>query len=126
MHRSRRTLLVGTLLTALAILLPFADLPTVGAINGIDADAWPALIPLGSALVVFLIGDRVERPATAITAIAILLTVAGLNFSAIKLLDAHRAVSDAGGSVGIGAWALPLTSGVTLVGAFLGLSRRVG
>jgi hypothetical protein len=125
-HRSKRTLLVGTLLTALVILLPCAHLPTVGAINGIDGDAWPVLIPLGSALVLFLIGDRVERPATAITAIAILLTVAGLNFSTIKLLDAHRAVSDTGGSVAIGAWALPLTSGVTLVGAFLGLSRRVG
>lgn len=125
MHRSRRTLLFGTLLTALVILLPVADLPTLGAINGIDGDAWPVLIPLGSALVLFLVGDRAEPPIATITVIVILLTFAGLGFSIIKLLDAHRAVSDAGGSVGIGAWVLPLTSGVPLAGAFLGLSRRV-
>ena len=126
MHRSRRTLLLGTLLAALVILLPVAALPTLGTINGIDGNAWPVLIPLGPALVLFLVGDRVERPAAAITVVVILLAAAGLGFSIVKLLDAHRAVSDAGGTMAIGAWLLPLTAAVALLGAFLGLSRRVG
>jgi len=125
-HRSRRTLLLGILVTGLVILLPVADLPTLGAINGIDGDAWPVLIPLVSALALFLFGDRAERPAHPVTVIAALLTTAGLGFSIVKLLDAHRAVSEAGGNVGIGAWALPLTAAVALLGALLGLSRRVG
>ena len=126
MHRSRRTLLLGTLLAALVILLPVAALPNLGTINGIDGNAWPVLIPLVVALVLFLFGDRAERPAPPVTVIAALLATAGLGFSIVKLLDAHRAVSDAGGSVGIGAWALPVTSAVALLGALLGLSRRVG
>ena len=106
-------------------MLPFASLPT-GTVNGIDGDAWPVLILLGPLLVLFLVGERAEHPMTAVTVIGILLALAALGFSIAKLVDAARAVADAGGSVAAGAWALPLTAAVAVSGSFLGLSRRVG
>jgi len=123
-HRSRRTVLLGTMLAAVVVMLPFANLPT-GTINGIDGDAWPVLILLGPALVLFLLGARAENPIATITVIGILLAVAAFGFSIVKLVDAHRAVSDAGGTIAIGAWALPVATAVALTGTSLGLSRRV-
>jgi len=124
-HRSRRTVLFGTMLTAGIVMLPIVNLPT-GTVNGVEGDAWPVLILLGPVLMLFLVGERIEHPIAFITVIGILLAATALGFSIIKLVDAHRAVSDAGGTIAIGAWALPVASAVALAGALLGLSRRVG
>lgn len=106
------------------MLFPFATLPVLGILNGIDAAAWPALIPLLPVVLAALIGDwdRGLRPSAAIAVIvAACLSVV---FAAVKLADAILAVRNAsGGSVGAGGFVLVLGTLIALGGSTAALSR---
>ncbi len=106
------------------MLFPFATLPVLGILNGIESAAWPALIPLLPVVLVALIGDwsRGLRPGAAV---AVIVTACiGVVFAVVKLADAILAVRNAaGGSLGAGGFVLVLGTLIALGGATAALSR---
>jgi hypothetical protein len=62
MHPFRLVVIGGTGFGVLAMLLPFASFPVVGAVDGISADAWPALLPLMIVVVISLTGPMPSQP----------------------------------------------------------------
>lgn len=124
MHRSRAVALAGVLLTAAALALPYATVGGLGTLDGLSADAWPVVLPAGALGVLALAGDRREPPSRWAAVLGVLLALGAAGFAVLKVADARAAVADAGGSVGIGAWAVSAASLVLLGGAALGFSRR--
>ena len=124
MHGSRPVVLVGTAFAAIALSLPFVRFPVVGAVDGIGAAAWPALLPLIPAMAAAIFGDwsAGSRPLVGVT--ALLLACGGLLFAVLKLTDALIAARDlAGASFGAGAPVLVVGVAVAAVGAGLALRR---
>ena len=124
MHPWRLITLVGAGFCGLAMLFPFATLPVLGALDGVEAEAWPALLPLAPVVLAAAFGDwrRGLRPAAAIP--LILLTCAAVLFAVVKLTDALVAVGDtAGASTGAGGFVLVGSTLMTLVGTTVALSR---
>lgn len=106
------------------MLFPFATLPVLGILDGIDAAAWPVLIPLLPVVLVALIGDwdRGLRPTGAV--MVIVAACLGVVFAVVKLADAILAVrSAAGGSLGAGGFVLVLGTLIALGGSTAALSR---
>ena len=126
MHYSRLLSITGVALTGGSLLLPFVTFPSQGDVNGIDGDAWPILILLGPVLLLAVLGDRREGLRTPAAIISILLSCAAVIFAVAKLIDAARAAVEAGGSVGLGSWAILIAAVVTVGASLTTLSRRVG
>lgn len=107
MHPWRIVALVGAGFTALSLPFPFATLPALGAIDGIEAAAWPALLPLAPLVLVAVIGDR-RRGLRPVGVMAMLLAAsAAVIYSSWKLTDAVLAVRAASGaSLGTGGFVL--------------------
>lgn len=107
MHPWRIVALVGAGFTVLSLPFPFATLPALGAIDGIEAAAWPALLPLAPLVLVAVIGDR-RRGLRPLGVVAVLLAAsAAVIYSAWKLTDAVLAVRAASGaSLGSGGFVL--------------------
>lgn len=107
MHPWRIVTLVGAAFAVLSLPFPFATLPTLGAIDGIDAAAWPALLPLAPLVLAAVIGDR-RRGLRSLGVIAALLAAAAaVLYAALKLTDAVLAVRSASGaSLGSGGFVL--------------------
>lgn len=71
MHPFRLVVLGGTGFAVLSMLLPFASFPVVGTVDGVSADAWPALLPLVLVAITALTGrwDLGLGPVAGITAV---------------------------------------------------------
>jgi hypothetical protein len=123
-HLWRLITLVGTGFAALAMAFPFATLPVVGVITGIEAEAWPALLPLIPVAAAAALGDwdRGLRPPVAIP--LILSASLAVLFAVFKLTDALVAVADtAGASLGAGAFVLLAGTLIALAGTAAALTR---
>lgn len=107
MHPWRIVALVGAGFTVLSLPFPFVTLPALGAIDGIEAAAWPALLPLAPLVLAAVLGDR-RRGLRLFGVMAALLAAAGaVLYAALKLTDAVLAVRAAsGGSLGSGGFVL--------------------
>ena len=125
MHRSRLTVVAGAVVASTSLALTFADLPPVGPVQGIDAEAWPALTLLGSLVVLNALGDRAEPPVRWAAYSGLALAAGALGYSTLKLADALMAAGESGGAVGAGAWVLFGGTLLAALGAGLGLSRRI-
>jgi hypothetical protein len=125
-HPWRPVALAGFGFAALAMLFPFVTLPVVGVIDGIEADAWPALIPLLPVLAAAVLGDRTEAPGPGAGVALVLLACSSLVFAIVKLSDAIIAVRNvAEGSVGAGPTVLVGGALVAMVGCVVALSRAL-
>lgn len=124
MHPWRPIAIVGSAFAAVSLLFPFATLPVLGVLDGLEADAWPALIPLLPVVLVALIGDwgRGLRPGPAVGVIAA--ACLAVLFATAKLADAVLAVRAAtGASMGAGAFVLLGGTLIALGGTAAALSR---
>lgn len=124
MHLWRPVAIVGAGFTGLALLFPFATFPVLGVLNGIDADAWPALLPLAPVVAVAVIGDwsRGLRPMAAFP--VIVMACLAVLFAVLKLADAAVATRDiAGASLGAGNFVLLGGTLIALTGSALSLTR---
>jgi hypothetical protein len=123
MHLYRPIVLAGAVFGALALFLPFATLPVIGAIDGIAGDGWPALIVAGPVVAKAALGDwsRGNQPFVGIT-----LTVMGCLatvVAAVKLADAVGAVRGLDGAA-LGPGAPLLVGSMALVAAGAAFSLR--
>ncbi len=110
-----------------SLLLPFLTLPSQGTVNGIEGDAWPILILLGPVLLPAILGDRREGLRTPVALLTVVFSCGAVLFAVAKLIDAARAADQAGGSVGLGSWAILVAAVATLAASLAAtLSRRVG
>ena len=125
MHPFRLVVIGGTAFGVLSMLLPFASFPVVGAVDGISADAWPALLPLMVVVVVALTGRWDEGLGWSAGLLAVVAGGVALVFSVVKLTDAVQAVRDAAGaSIGPGSYVLIGAVVVVLGGAAAGALSR--
>lgn len=122
MHASRPVVISGFGFAAIALALPFVTFPVIGAVGGLSADAWPALLPLAPAVATALLGDWARGSRPAIGAVSLLFACGGLVFSVVKLADAILAARHvAGASVGAGAPVLVAGTATVVIGAVLAL-----
>ena len=108
-----------------SMLLPFASFPIVGSIDGLTADAWPALLPLVVLLLITLTSrwDLGFDPLPGIAAVG--MGAASLIFSLIKVTDAIVAVRDTTeATLGPGAWVLTAAAVVATAGAVYGVMTQ--
>lgn len=124
MHPHRPLVLAGAVFGVLALFLPFARLPVLGAIDGIAADGWPAVAIAAPVVVKAAWGDwsRGNSPLIGIglTLVGCLATV----FAAVKLTDAIHAVRGLeGAALGPGAPLLVGAMALVAAGAALSLWR---
>jgi hypothetical protein len=118
MHPGRLVLLGGVVVAGMAVLLPFATLPVIGTVDGVDGDAWPVLIPIAVAAAASLVGDRTLGH-RARSGIPVLVAACGaLVFASAKAADAVAAVREAGegASLGAGSWVMLAGTLVVVVG----------
>lgn len=125
MHRSRTIAILGGFGAVASLALPFATFPDRSAIAGIEGSAWPIMLLLGPLMILMVGGDRREPPTQPVVWAAALLSIGGIAFAVVKLIDAWIAAADVSGSVGIGAWVLVAATLVAGAGVGLGLSRRI-
>ena len=117
MHPARITVLGGTGFAVISMLLPFASFPIVGAVDGVSADAWPALLPLVLVVILTLRGrwDHGLEPIAGVT--AVVAASASLVFALVKVADALVAVRETpGATMGPGAFVLSAATAVTVAG----------
>lgn len=126
MHPWRPIVLVGIAFAGLAMLFPFATFPVVGTLDGLAADAWPALLPLIPVAVRALVGDWSETPRPLGAVIVVALACCALLFAIVKLTDALVAVRAVTGAAP-GAGPIVLIGGtlVAVAGTVVALSRSL-
>ena len=125
MHPFRPIVLAGVGFALLSMLLPFASFPVIGSIDGLSADAWPALLPLIPVVLLSLTGrwEHALGPTPGIAAVA--LCGLSLVFSLVKVADSIVSVRDtADATLGTGAWVLAAAVMVTTSGAAFGSFSR--
>jgi len=124
MHPYRLTVLTGVGFATLAMLLPFLSLPVAGSVDGLSADAWPALVPL-LPVALLVIDQRSEHGLAGLTA-AIGAGLAGtaMIFATVKLADAIVAARSPGATLGAGVWVLTASVAAVLVGLAYGVFVR--
>jgi hypothetical protein len=123
-HPWRPIVIGGAAFSALAMLLPFASVPVAGVYDGIDAAAWPALLPLIPVVGTAALGDwaRGLRPLTATG--LVVLTCGAVLYAVVKIADAVVAVRSAdGASLGAGSFVLTGGAAVVLIGCVLAMAR---
>ncbi len=124
MHPGRLVVTAGVVVAGLAVLFPFVDLPVIGTVDGVDGDAWPALIPLAAVLLPALLGDRSlgHRARSGVPSLVACCTAAV--FASAKLADSVGAVRDAGegASLGAGPWVMLVGTLVAIVGEVLAMT----
>lgn len=108
------------------MLLPFVSLPVTGPVDGLSADAWPALLPLIPLAILVLDGRRDDGLDATAAITASILVSAALLFGLVKLGDAIVAGrSSAAASLGPGGWVLVTSLLVVTAGVVAGsLFRR--
>lgn len=127
MHPWRILSVVGLGVAGFSLFITFATFPFVGGVDGIEADAWPALILLLPTAAVAALGDSSEGVAAGLGLPLLLGACAATVFAMVKTADAliaTRSITEA--SMGLGAIGL-VVGCLTVVGALaLGtVSRRV-
>lgn len=125
MHPFRPIVLAGVGFALLSMLLPFASFPVIGSIDGLSADAWPALLPLIPVVLLSLTGrwEHALGPTPGIAAVA--LCGLSLVFSLVKVADSIVSVRDtADATLGTGAWVLTAAVMVATSGAAFGSFSR--
>jgi hypothetical protein len=124
MHPWRPISLVGIAFAAVSLLFPFVTLPLLGVLDGISADAWPALLPLLPVAFAAALGDWTLSPRPWAAVALILLACSSVLFSVVKVVDANGAVSSVD-DASLGAGPLVLLAGavITLAGCVVSLSR---
>ncbi len=125
MHPFRPIVLAGVGFAAISMLLPFASFRFIGSVNGLNADAWPALVPLTVLVLISLTGrwDLSLEPGPAIAAVT--LSGASLVFALVKVADAVVAVRDTpGATLGPGAWVMTAAVIVATAGSAFGAFSR--
>jgi hypothetical protein len=123
-HPWRIITIVGAAFAALSLVFPFATLPVFGVLDGVAADAWPALLPLLPPILVAALGDwrRGLRPMVAVP--VILTACLAVLFAVVKLTDALVAVrATAGAALGAGGFVLLGGTLISLGGTAVALSR---
>jgi hypothetical protein len=124
MHVSRPVVLTGTLFAVIALALPFASFPVIGAVDGIRADAWPVAAVLAPAALLAALGDWSRGSGPLAGGVALVGACAGLVFSIVKIADAVVSVRGiAGASVGPGGGVLALGTATVVTGSILALRR---
>jgi len=124
-HPFRPIVLAGVGFALLSMLLPFASFPVIGSIDGLSADAWPALLPLIPVVLLSLTGrwEHALGPTPGIAAVA--LCGLSLVFSLVKVADSIVSVRDtADATLGTGAWVLTAAVMVATSGAAFGSFSR--
>lgn len=125
MRLFRPVVLAGVSFAVISILLPFASFPVVGSVDGLSADAWPALLPLIPLSLIAIIGrwDLGFDPIAGLT--AVVLSALSLAFSLVKIADAVVSVREtSGATLGPGAWVLAISVGMATAGAAYGALTR--
>lgn len=125
MHRSRRLALAGALVAAVSLPLAFVDLPGVGSVGGVDAKAWPEVAALAVVAFGAILPDRAEPPRRGVAAAGAATAAVALALTAAKVVDAWRAASEAGGTVGPGTWVLAGGALLAAAGVAASFTRRV-
>lgn len=121
-HASRIVIDAGVLLAMAAMSMRFVNAPDGGR-SALAADAFPAVILLLPVFAVTLIPDH-TRPLHPIAGWgAMVLALAALPYSFVKLLDAGVLAQSLGGSLGLGAIVLVIGCLVTAVGVGIGVVR---
>ena len=127
MHRSRILILVGALLAGLALFLPQARFPGIGAADGFTADTWPVMLALLPVALMAVLGDQGEGHRLPAAAAGLILSCAALVFAVVKVIDAVTAVGPIeGAAVGVGTWVVAAGAGLAVLGSLLAFSRRIG
>ncbi len=113
MHPFRPIVLAGVGFAAVSMLLPFASFMVIGPVDGLSADAWPALLPLAVVAILALTGrwDLSLGAGPGLAAVA--LGGVSLVFSLVKMADAIVAVRGSPGAT-LGPGSLVLTTAVAL------------
>lgn len=125
MHASRPALLAGVGFAAVSMLLPFAFFPIGGSIDGISADAWPALVPLVPMSIVALRGDWGHGFDGRSGIVTVVLGGASLVFALVKVADAVVAVRGAqNATLGPGSMVLAAAVMLAVAGAAFGAFSR--
>lgn len=123
-HASRIVIDVGVLLAMAAMSMRFVNAPDGGR-SALAADAFPAVVLLLPVFAVTLIPDH-TRPLHPIAGWgAMVLALAALPYSFVKLLDAGVLAQSLGGSVGFGAILLVIGCLVAAVGVGIGVVRDI-
>ncbi len=121
MHVSRPVLLAGVGFAVIAMLLPFASFPIVGSVDGISADAWPALIPLVPMAVIAMSGDWSHGLDSGPGITTVVLGGTSLVFALVKVADAVVAARDTqGATLGPGSLVLAAAASVAVAAAGFG------
>ncbi len=127
MHRSRILILIGALLAGLALFLPHARFPGIGAADGFTADTWPVMLALLPVALMAVLGDRGEGHRLPAATAGLILSCAALVFAVVKVIDAVAAVGPIeGAAVGVGIWVVAAGAGLAVLGSLLAFSRRIG
>lgn len=107
MHPFRLAVLAGSAIGVVSMLLPFASFPVIGPVNGVSADAWPALLPLIVALLFSATGRWSNGLDAGPGLVAVIAGATALVFSIVKLGDAVIATrGTAGAALGPGGFVL--------------------
>ena len=124
MHPWRPVAIVGTAFAAVSLLFPFVSFPVLGVVDGISADAWPALIPLLPVAIVAATGDWSVGPPPWVAVVLVLMACAAVLFAVVKAVDAALATQTVGeASVGAGPIVLVAGTLIALGGCVLALAR---
>ena len=127
MHRSRILIISGAVVAGLALFLPQARFPVIGAPDGFTADTWPVMLPLVLVALLAVVGDWAEGLRLPAAATGLLLSCAALAFAVAKVIDAVSAVrSIEGAAVGVGTWMVGAGAGLAVLGSLLAFSRKIG
>ncbi len=125
MHPSRPVILAGIGFAVVSVLLPFASFPIIGAVDGFEADAWPALIPLVPMAIVAMRGDWEFGFESGPGIAAVVLGGVSLVFALVKVADAVVAARNtAGAALGPGSLVLAGAVAAAVGGAAFGAFSR--
>ncbi len=131
MHPGRWLIVGGALTVALALPAPFLRITGRPSVDGFEGAAWPAAAVAFVVAVAVVAGDRRER-LSPLAAVAAAGAGAGTTVFAVhKVVDAVLAARDLvavgiRASSGFGVWLLLAGAVTMLLGAVLGLDRRLG
>jgi hypothetical protein len=108
MHPGRLVVVTGVVVTGTALLLPFATLPVIGTVDGVDGDGWPVMLPIAVTAMMALLGDRTVGHRARSGIPALVAACGALLFASAKAADAMAAVREAGegASLGVGSWVM--------------------
>ncbi len=131
MHPARLLIVAGAALATVSLGTAYLVVPASSNIDGFEGAAWPAAMVVVMIALAVVAGDRREGLVSWAALLVSILAAVATIFAAQKVVDAYAAAGDLA-AVGIparpgtGPWLLLAGTVTVLVGAALGLSRRLG